>query len=135
MQQKKLPIGYYLKLADNYLTKGIDEIQSEFGLNRIEWQVLNSIFEKPEILKGEILELMKPLADNQSVENIFTKFIDKNQVEMKNNMLTLATEGKDLHKSCFDRQQEFRKKALTDISEADYQITISTLQKLIANIS
>jgi DNA-binding MarR family transcriptional regulator len=135
MQQKRLPIGYYLKLADNCLTKGIDEIQSQHGLNRIEWQVLNSIYEKPEILKSEILDLMKPLADNQLVETIFTKFIDKSQVEIKNNMLTLTTEGKELHKSCFDTQQEFRKKAVTDISETDYQTTISSLQKMIANIS
>jgi DNA-binding MarR family transcriptional regulator len=135
MQQKRLPIGYYLKLADNCLTKGIDEIQSQHGLNRIEWQVLNSIYEKPEVLKSEILELMKPLADNHLVETVLAKFIDKSQVEIKNNMLNLTTEGKELHKSCFDTQQEFRKKAVTDISEADYQITISTLQKMIANIS
>lgn len=135
MQQKRLPIGYYLKLADNCLTKGIDEIQSQHGLNRIEWQVLNSIYEKPEVLKCEVLELMKPLANNQLVETIFTKFIDNKQIEAKNEMLTLTTKGKELHKSCFDTQQEFRKKAVTDISEADYQTTISTLQKMIANIS
>lgn len=135
MQQKILPIGYYLKLADDCLTKGMDEIQSQQGLNRIELQVLNSIYEKPEVLKDEILELMKTLADNQLVENIFTKFIDKNQVEIKNNMLTLTTEGENLHKSCFERQQEFRKKALTDISEVDYQITVLPLEKMIANIS
>jgi DNA-binding MarR family transcriptional regulator len=135
MQQKKLPIGYYLKLADNCLTKGIDEIQSQHGLNRIEWQVLNSIYEKPGISPDEMLELMKPLADNQLVRNIFSKFIDKEQLELKNNTLMLTTEGKNLHRSCFDTQQQFRKKAVTDISKADYQITISTLQKLITNIS
>lgn len=135
MLQKPLPIGYYLKLADNCLTKGIDEIQSQHGMNRIEWQVLNSIFKKPEISKSEMLELMKPIADNQLIETIFTKFINKSKVEIKNNILTLTTEGKTLHQSCFDTQQEFRKKVVTDISETDYQTTISTLQKMIANIS
>ena len=135
MQQKHLPIGYYLKLADNCLTKGIDEIQSQYGLNRLEWQVLNSIYQKPGVSKNEILELMKPLADNDLVEAIISKFIDKNQLEIKNNTLTLTIEGKNLYKSCFDTQQAFRKKAVNDISEADYQITISTLQKMIANIS
>jgi len=94
MQQKQLPIGYYLKLADNFLTKGIDDIQSQHGLNRVEWQVLNSIYERPESSKTEIIELMKPLANNQLVENIFAKLIDKNQVEVKNNTLTLTAEGK-----------------------------------------
>ncbi|GEM_PF-2764368 len=111
MQQKRLPIGYYLKLADNCLTKGIDEIQSQHCLNRIEWQILNSINEKSEILKNEILELMEPLADNQSVETILKKFIDKGQAEIKNNALILTSQGKDLYYSCFDTQQEFRKKS------------------------
>ena len=135
MQQKRLPIGYYLKLADNILTKGIDDIQSQHGLNRIEWQVLNSVYEKPEVLKKEVLELMKPLADNPLVKSIFSKFIDESHIEIKNNRLTLTTEGKKLHKSCFDSQQEFRQKAVSDISEEDYQTTISTLQKMIANLS
>jgi DNA-binding MarR family transcriptional regulator len=135
MQQKRMPIGYYLKLADNYLTKGIDEIQGQFGLNRIEWQVLNSIYEKQGVLKSDILELMKPLADSCLVEAILTKLIEKNQVESHNDILLLTTAGRQLHNSCLDTQQEFRKKAVTDISEADYQTTISTLQKLIANLS
>ena len=135
MQQKQLPIGYYLKLADNFLTKGIDDIQSQHGLNRVEWQVLNSIYERPESPKTEIIELMKPLANNQLVENIFAKLIDKNQVEVKNNTLILTAEGKKIHKSCFETQQEFRKKAVTNISETDYQTTILTLQKMIENIS
>lgn len=135
MQNKRRPIGYYLKLADNCLTKGIDEIQSKHGLNRIEWQVLNSIYEKQEVLQNEVLKLMKPLANNQLVGTVISKFLDNKKVEVKNDMLTLTTDGIELHKSCFDTQQEFRKKAVTDISEADYQTTISTLQKMIANIS
>ncbi|MEO5996676.1 MAG: hypothetical protein ABIN89_08085 [Chitinophagaceae bacterium] len=134
MQQKRLSIGYYLKLSDNYLTKGIDEIQSQHGLNRIEWQILNSIFEKSLILKQEIFEIMKPLADSQFVETVLAKFSSKNFIETLNDTLTLTTAGQKLHKACFDTQQEFRKKAVIGISEIDYQTTISTLQKMIDNI-
>jgi DNA-binding MarR family transcriptional regulator len=134
MQQKRLPIGYYLKLADNYLTKGIDEIQSQHSLNRIEWQILNSIYEKPSILKQEIFEIMKPLADSQFVETVLAKFSSKSFIETINDTLTLTTAGQKLHKACFDTQQEFRKKAVIGISEIDYQTTISTLQKMIDNI-
>lgn len=135
MQQKRLPIGYYLKLADNCLTKGIDEIQSQHGLNRIEWQILNSIYEKSSIHRQEIIEIMKPLADSQFVETVLSKFSSKNFIETNNDILTLTTAGQDLHKACFDTQQEFRKKAVLGISETDYQMTISTLQKMIDNIN
>lgn len=135
MQQKQLPIGYYLKLADSCLTKRIDEIQSEYGLNRVEWQILNSIKEKSGISKSEILEFVNPLADKQLLEDILTKFINQKWIEIENNILTLTTKGTELHTSCFNTQKEFRKKAVTDISETDYQTTILTLKKLIANIS
>lgn len=135
MQQKRLPIGYYIKLADNYLTKGIDEIQSQHGLNRIQWQIINSVFEKPSILKEEVFEIMKPLADIQFVETVLSKFSSKNLIETNNDVLTLTTAGQELHKNCFDTQQEFRKKAVIGISDTDYQTTISTLQRMIDNIN
>lgn len=115
MQQKQLPIGYYLKLANNLLTEKIDEIQAQHSLNRVEWQVLNTISEKLEISKNEVLELMKPLGDNQTIKSIFTKFVADGNIEATDNKLTLTTQGKFLHRSCFDTQQKLRKKAVTDI--------------------
>ncbi len=135
MQQKQLPIGYYLKLAENCLTKGIDEIQAKHGLNRLEWQVLNFISENPGIVTSELLELMKPIMDSRVVETIIQKFIDSSRIDMKDNRMSLSVLGMELHKSCFDSQQEFRKRSVANISESEYQITIATLQKIIANIS
>ncbi len=112
MQQKRLPIGYYLKLADNRLTKGIDEIQSQHGLNRIEWQILNSIYEKPSILKQEIIEIMKPLADSQFVETVLSKFNSKNIIETNNNILILTTVGQELHKLVSTHNKNLEKKQL-----------------------
>lgn len=134
MQQKKLPIGYYLKLADNYLTKGIDEIQAQHSLNRIEWQILHSIFEESSMTKQKIFEMMKPHADSQVVEKVLSKFSSKNFIETTNDTFTLTTAGQDMHKACFDTQKKFREKAVSGISEIDYQTTISTLQKIINNI-
>lgn len=135
LQQKQLPIGYYLKLVDSCLTKGIDQIHAKYGLNRIEWQVLNSINEKSEISKSDLFELMKPVTNSQSLEDILIKHRDKNNIMIKGDLISLTNEGRLLYRSCFNIQQEFRKKALNGISDDDYETTISTLQKIIANIS
>ncbi|MCC7534418.1 MAG: hypothetical protein IT246_10795 [Bacteroidia bacterium] len=134
-QQQQLPIGYYLKLADKCLTNGIDEIQFKHGINRIEWQVLNSINERPEVSTNAIFEQMEPIADKPMIESILKKYLDNNQVVINNNILSLTFTGKELHKLCMNAQIEFRKKAMHGISEAEYKTTIATLQKLIANIS
>lgn len=48
--------------------------------------------------------------------------------------LLITIDGQQFHKVCFDLQQDFRKKSMTNISDTDYQTTISTLQQIINNI-
>jgi hypothetical protein len=134
MQPMKKPIGYYLKLADNCLTQGIDVIHTQHQINRTEWQVINSISEKQTIAKIELIELMKPFGDKQTIENIIDKLTVRKLIENQNNNLTLSIDGQQFHKTCFDLQKDFRKKAMTNISDNDYQTTISTLQQIIRNI-
>ncbi len=135
MEQKRLPIGYYLKLADRALTNGIDTIQSRYGMDRTGWQVLNSIFENPDILEDRLLELMQPFADKSFIESILSKFINEGQIDFKNNRLVLTVEGNKLHGACLESQREFRNKAMMDISEEEYKTTMLTLEKIIANLS
>lgn len=35
---KKMPIGFYLKKADNLLNENINRIHSEMGITRTDWQ-------------------------------------------------------------------------------------------------
>ena len=143
MQSKRLPIGYYLKLADSVLTKGIDDIQAQHGLDRISWQVLNSIYENSNILEGELLKLMQPFADKHVVESILVKFIDEGKIGLKDNRLVSFVTAEIMSKrlqsiGLFEKYQdefEFRSKAMAGIPNEDYQTTISTLEKLIANLS
>ena len=46
MNEKK-PIGFYLKKVDELLSNGIDAVQSEFGISRFEWQILNVLKTNP----------------------------------------------------------------------------------------
>lgn len=63
MQSNKMPIGYWIKQADELLTRGIDDIYSSSGITRTGWQILNSINEKEFIMKVDLTNLMKPFAD------------------------------------------------------------------------
>jgi exonuclease VII small subunit len=128
------PIGYYLKLADNLLSKRIDAIHLQHQINRIEWQVINSISEKKTIAKLELIELMKPFADIQTLENSIDKLEIRKLINNNNSNLALSNEGQQFYKTCFETQQDFRKKVMTGISDANYQTTISTLQQIINNL-
>ena len=130
-----MPIGYWIKKIDNLLTNSIDSIQSEYGLTRIGWQVLNSINKKEEIHKSELLDLMRPLAEKLHIETILQSFSADNVIETaEDKALSLTNKGKVLFANCFKRQNEFRMKVMNNISEEEYKIVVLTLQKMINNI-
>lgn len=93
MQTKNLPIGYWIKQADEQLTKGINDIQSSFGITRTDWQILNSINEKVFIEKDDLINHMRPFADANSVENVLTKFKAEHLINEVEQKLTLTDKG------------------------------------------
>lgn len=136
MKNKNSPIGYWIKQADELLTKGINEIQASLELTRTEWQVLNSIHENILLSKTDLTNVMKPFADDNMIESILARFHTDDIIKTQHGkVFTLTENGQKLHKLCFEQQQLFRQKAMIGISQQDYQTTVSTLQKMAENIN
>jgi len=134
MQPKELPIGYWIKKADELLTKGIDNIQLKFGIDRTSWQILNLIKENDTIRKAELAKLMQPFADENILANILFSLEQENLLNKQSQTLALTAKGVTLHKACFEEQKIFRQKSIQNISEGEYQTTILTLKKLVENL-
>lgn len=135
MMSKKAPIGFYIKQVDQLLTEKINLVQAAFGLTRTSWQILNAIHEQENLEKEALLKLMSQLSDTKTIDDILTKFQTDNIVHVENNsLLSLTRKGKILFEDCFEQQNEFRKKAMQNVTEQDYQTTISTLEQIIRNI-
>jgi len=135
LNSKNLPVGYWIKKADNLITKGINVIQADFGIKRIEWQMLTLISEKGRIDKQAVIDSLKPFADAIAVIDILQKFVDNKLVEAVAGDYTLSPNGMQLYESCYKKQMAFRKKAAKNISEEDYECTIRSLMQLVANLS
>lgn len=133
MQSKKLPIGYWIKQVDNILTKGIDDIQSSFGMTRTDWQILNSVSENETIEKIELTKIMSPFLDTNLIDDILKKLKDRHLIDENNQKLILTDKGEKQHSQCLEKQKLFRQKTMTGISQQDYQVTVLTLQKIIEN--
>ncbi|MBN1984895.1 MAG: winged helix-turn-helix transcriptional regulator [Prolixibacteraceae bacterium] len=131
----KLPVGYWIKQADRLLTGKIDEIQSAFGLTRTGWQLLNSINENSPAKRNALINLMLPFSDKDNTIQVLAEF-NRNQITAISNReeITLTEKGKQLFTACFEKQKQFRQKAMQNISEQEYQTTLATLQKIITNI-
>ncbi|REG78413.1 MarR family winged helix-turn-helix transcriptional regulator [Algoriphagus antarcticus] len=131
--KNKLPIGYYLKKADNVLTEGINDIHKEFDINRTQWQILNSINESNNISRNHIISILIEFAEKEVIINTIGKMINGELIK-EDTELKLTEKGKDIFNKCFQKQKEFRHKSMKNISEQEYIQTITTLEKIIDNL-
>ncbi|QNF35476.1 hypothetical protein HUW51_23220 [Adhaeribacter swui] len=134
MKSKDLPIGYWLIKADALLTQGINQIQTTTGLTRQEWQVLHAVQESKGIAMQELCSIMQPFGDDFAIKKIIQRFERENLVEQQQDKLYVTPQGQQLHQTALTLQTNFRARSMQNITEAEYQTTIATLQKLIANL-
>ncbi|MBE2187630.1 MAG: hypothetical protein IAE99_12740 [Rhodothermales bacterium] len=65
--RQRLPIGYWLKRADELLTARIDEAQRENGLTRLGWQALNVVRGADGAEAALVAETLAPFASATEV--------------------------------------------------------------------
>lgn len=135
MEERKLPIGFWVKKADSFLTENIDEIQSSYGLNRTSWQILNTLSEQGEITQEKLESVMSTFANQDKVKSVLEKFEKEGLAVIENEKIKCSEKGLKLHKVCFEKQKIFRDQAMTGISQEEYNTTISTLEKIVNNIN
>ena len=132
--EKKLPLGYYLKKADNLLTEGINDIHKEHGIDRTQWQILNSLNENDSIDRNKIIDVLITFADKETISNTIEKMINSELIK-EDGQLKLTEKGTDVFNTCFQKQKGFRHKSMNNLSEQEYLQTITTLEKISANLT
>lgn len=136
----KLPIGYWLKQADNLLTEQIDKAQAIHGVSRSDWQVLNVLKEIGSASRERIFETMHTFLDASNFNNIITHLIERGWIEQRKVTTTdmeefqLTREGQRQHEVIFATQKEVRQRAMEGISQEEYATVIRVLQRIVRNL-
>ena len=133
-----LPIGYWLKKADQLLTQCIDDAQHTNHLARTEWQVLNALYDAGTSTESDIAQVMQPFIDIDGLRHILHDLADRNLVETispDGPKLRLTEHGTSLHAKAMSMQKSIREKAMDGISQDDYTTTVRVLQRIAANLS
>ncbi|GAB2183284.1 hypothetical protein [Roseibium sp. LAB1] len=130
------PIGYWIRSADRCLTEAIEAIQSDLGLGRREWQVVNTLAEtgtgKP---FGQLLESLSPIIGDGELRLVLTDLENQNHLRSEGDVWRLTSTGREAHKCAMERQTAFRERAMQGISEADYLVAVTVLARLVSNCS
>lgn len=133
----KLPIGYWLKQADNMLTEQINQAQAVHGVSRTEWQMLNLLKENGRATKESIFQTMRPFVDTAKFQEIITRLIARGWIDeaVGSQELQLTETGQHQHERIFTTQKEVRQRAMQGISQDEYATVIRVLQQIVENLS
>jgi len=133
--KKQLPIGYWLKRADELLTKRIDEVQRANDLTRLGWQVLNVVCERRTARHDEIIDALRPFAEVAALNDMLAKLAKRGLVsESAETGFVLTPTGTELYETALQAQQAIRQRAVAGISETEYATTVGVIQRLVGNL-
>jgi DNA-binding MarR family transcriptional regulator len=138
--QPKLPIGYWLKQADNLLTEQINKAQATHAVSRFDWQVLNTLHEIGSANRERIFEIVRTFVDAAGFDAIMSHLIERGWVELSRvagsdlQEFQLTKEGQRQYEVIFTTQKEVRQRAVQGVSAEEYATVIRVLQRIVSNL-
>lgn len=136
-KQPHLPIGYWLKKADEVITLRINRAQEAKGLSRTGWQVLNLLYEAGSATWEQLAELLLAFATAAELREVINQLAGRGLLEEVTTAtcFRLTDEGLNLHRTALESQKEVRHQAMLGVGEAEYATTVAVLQRIVQNLS
>src|SRR5262245_34373275 len=133
--KKNLPIGYWLKRADELLTRRIDEAQRSNGLTRLAWQVLNAVHEAETARRADPVDRLRPFADAATLDSILLELVSRQLLSgSESAVFDLTPAGIELFEKALAAQLAVRQQAMTGVADDEYAAVVSVLERLVANL-
>ena len=136
----QLPIGYWLKRADEVITEHVNAVQTANGVSRTDWQVLNMLHEAGGASKERLFETMRTFIDAAGLDEIIARLMNRGWIEQSGEsasgaaQIQLTDEGRHRHAEILSLQKEVRRRAVQGVSEEEYAMVIRVLQRIVANL-
>lgn len=132
------PIGYWLKRADELLTRRSNQILHDHGFTRFHWQTLNILYEKGSTSFDDIFAILSAFVTVDQLNDILALFSRSGWLLMEKDdsttTLTLTEAGKAQHATIFQLQSEVRRQSMQGISNEEYAMVVDVLQRLVHNL-
>jgi hypothetical protein len=134
--RKNLPIGYWLKRADELLTKRTDDAQRATGLTRLGWQLMNLVRDEHPARRDDLVNTLRPFADAAAVDAAVSELTARNLIAgSPSTGYGLTSAGAELYEQALAAQILVRQEAMAGISDTEYAATVGVLQRLVENLT
>lgn len=129
------PIGWYLKEADQQITTFMNDVFKDLAVSRFHWMVLRNIAERGSINRWEFFQEVKSFVTVQEYGEIIQSMVDRGWVTIgAGDVCSVTATGAEAFKNLLDLQQERTVQMMRGITDAEYKLTLSVLNRIIENI-
>ncbi len=136
---KPLPIGYWLKHADEVITAHVNQALSDNGLTRFHWQVLNTVHDAGTMTTAQVFDPLQTFVDATGLDAIIADFVGRGWMITQDQAdgtttLSLTPDGEAGFETIFNIQRGVRQRSMQSITPEDYQTVIRVLQRIVSNL-
>ena len=135
---RDLPIGYWLKRADELITHAVDRAHAEHGVTRTDWQILNQLREADGANLHDLESTMAPFIDVFRLGEFLNRLEQRGWVRRSEQdgrvEYRLTAAGQTARQTLLVRQQSVRERTTQGISEDEYATTVRVLQRIVQNL-
>jgi DNA-binding MarR family transcriptional regulator len=134
------PIGYWLKHADEVITKHVNQALRDQGLTRFHWQVLNITHEAGVTSWAQVIDTMQTFVDATELDQIINDFVQRGwmirraQADPTATELELTDQGNEEFTRIFALQRAVRQQAFHGITAEEYATVIDVLKRMVSNL-
>jgi DNA-binding MarR family transcriptional regulator len=129
------PIGWYLKETDQQITSYMNDVFKDLSITRFHWMVIRNIAEQGRINTWQFFQEVKNFVTVQEYGEIIQSFADRGWVVMgAEDTCSLTAAGEEAYKDLAMLQKERAAHMLRGISDDEYKLTLSVLNRIIENI-
>lgn len=129
------PIGWYLKEADQQITSFMNDVFKDLSVTRFHWMVLRNVAERGRINTWQFYQEVKSFVTVQEFGEIIQSMADRGWVVISSDdSCTLTAAGEEAYGQLAALQKERSALMMRGISEEEYRLTVSVLNRIIENI-
>lgn len=129
------PIGWYLKEADQQITTFMNDVFNDLSVTRFHWMVLRNIAERGNINTWQFYQEVKNFATVQEYGEIIQSMVDRGWLVITaNDTCSFTTAGEEAFQQLAALQKERAAYMMRGISDDEYKLTLSVLNRIIENI-
>lgn len=129
------PLGYWLQHLHNLLETHFVLLLSDLGVERRDWQLLNTLTRGPRT-RPELEQALAPFwsVDQPGLGHVLANLSARGWVEESNGTVTLSPAGVAIHAELAGRVERARTVALNGLTPDQYQETIRILSSMARNV-